>query len=169
MPLLISDVMGIDREELDRFDPALSLVQAFGEPADPIAYAPTFREERGGNVDLLFLVGLGDTYVHPQTQHSLAAAAGADLVGPSLDEDGSWRIGLAGGEAVSYPSAANDADGTTRAMTQYAQPEERNGHFVAWAGGSTARRQIACFAHDAAAGREPSIIDESGAPFEACP
>jgi len=54
-------------------------------------------------------------------------------------------------------------------MTQYPEPEESNGHFVAWIPGSTARRQIACFVSAAASGAVPTIVDSSGEPFEACP
>lgn len=124
LPLILSDLQGVTA--LGSLHPALSLLQSWIDPADPLNYARiTAAAPLPGHTakHLFQTYGLEDSYATPVTLATYAIAAELTLVEPERDE-----ISIAKGDA---PLSANLGSGSiTAGVRQYAPEGERDGHFV---------------------------------------
>jgi predicted esterase len=83
---LITTLLEFDEgEEMNRFHPALSLIQMTAEATDPLNYAPFwFKQEPwwdSSPTSVLQTEGLQDIYTPPIAIETLAAAAGSPIIG----------------------------------------------------------------------------------------
>lgn len=104
---------------VDRFHPAVSLVQAMIDAADPLTYAPNVLRDRlavgdrtPGPRHVVAIEVIGDEVLHNLASESLAVALGLEVLRPHL----AAAEGLA---SVESPAAAN-IDGQTAVLVQYA-------------------------------------------------
>ncbi|MCP4444248.1 MAG: hypothetical protein GY811_02735 [Myxococcales bacterium] len=118
--------------EITQFHPALSLLQAFYEPADGIVHARLLVQEPPEGLapkSIFHPMGLGDTYTPVPGQNALATAFGLDLVSPVLEP-------IAGLEflekRVLNPPVTNNAGEVTAIGAQYEPPQGSDGHFVSF-------------------------------------
>lgn len=86
-PIAIRDVLktvlkGPEDEEIDRFHPAITLLQTWVDPADPVNYGHLWRERRGPVPHLVVTSGLKDTFTPKRCHGALAAAFGLPLAAP---------------------------------------------------------------------------------------
>ena len=134
--------VGIQRT-LHEHDPALSLLQWAGEPADPPIYAAA---ERTGAVvaaparHVLMLQGIVDTYILPPIANATSLSFGLDMGGDPLDADHPELAEFAPLEAVltfadrqtvALP-ASNNRDDVTVIVAQHAEGPIEDGHEVAF-------------------------------------
>jgi hypothetical protein len=113
--LPLAQVMfGVDGR-MDRFHPAVAMLQWLMDPADPLTYAPHLLRDRlevGGAPlgprHLVILEVLGDEIIHNLATESLARAAGAEVLAP----------GAAPGVAPAPSPAAGNVDGQTAVLVQ---------------------------------------------------
>lgn len=105
---------------IDRFHPAIALMQAVIDPADPLTYAPHVLGDRlsiGGREigprHVVVLEVVGDEVIHNLATESLARAMGLALLRPHLEP---VVEGLGG---VDAPAAGN-AGGQTAVLVHYA-------------------------------------------------
>lgn len=131
---------GIQRK-LHEHDPALSLLQWAGEPADPPVYAAAGHTGAvvaapAGHV--LMLQGIVDTYILPPIANATSLSFGLDLGGMSLDAGHPDLTAFApleavlphvGREAVTLPVSGN-RDATTVVVVQHAEGPIEDGHEV---------------------------------------
>ena len=91
-------LLGINgREELEPFHPVLSLIQTFGEPADPISYGRHLAVEPlgGGARAVLLTEGLLDPYTAAPASEALGAAARFDIGGTAAHQSDAFvALGL---------------------------------------------------------------------------
>lgn len=115
---------------LDRFNPALALMQAFFEPADAIAYGKLLVDEppEGNSPKNVFVTqGLTDRYTPIPSIEALATAIGGNLVVPQEREVAG--LDLLGKEVLSLPATKN-AGQVTSVLAQYHEANGSDGHFV---------------------------------------
>ena len=81
---MISTLLDLaEGEVIDLFHPLTCLIQAYGEPAEPLNYAPFYiREAPGTPKNILVFEGLQDTATPPDTTEAFAAAAGIPIIEP---------------------------------------------------------------------------------------
>ena len=115
---------------LHAFDPALTLLQWAGEPADPQVY-PMVDDRH-----VLMFQGILDTYIPPPVANPLSLALELDQAGDALDETLADRftplgdlIDLSGGEHIALPASGN-ADGATRVVVQHLEDGVEDGHEI---------------------------------------
>jgi len=115
---------------LHELDPALSLLQWAGEPADPQVY-PMVDDRH-----VLMFQGILDTYIPPPVANPLSLALELDQAGDPLDETLSDRftplgalIDLSGGRQIGLPASGN-ADGATRVVVQHLEDGVEDGHEI---------------------------------------
>ncbi len=133
-------VYGIEGD-FDRFHPAVALVEALIDPADPLTYAPHyFRDRLGtGPRHVVVLEVMDDELMSNVGTDALARAGGFGLLEP-------YARPIEGVPAIASPASGN-ADGQTGIVVQYAPathganwssdsgvrhfyPSEREGEFV---------------------------------------
>jgi len=131
---------------VDAWHPALSLLQWWEDPADPLHFAAaTTRLPR----NVLMTFGTKDTYTPHATQVTFLAAAGLAFVGSDLETFGGTPLASAQGNI--------DIGGVkaTAVVRQYA-PGAYDGHFVAFEN-DTARADITKFLARVARGELPRV------------
>ncbi len=104
---------------LDRFHPAIALVQAMVDPADPLTYAPHVLHDRFA-IDgqplsprsVVYLEVAGDEVIYNGATDAGARALGLEVLQPSLTVPD-------GMSAIASPARGN-VDGQTGVMVQYA-------------------------------------------------
>jgi predicted esterase len=119
-------------QPLDRFHPALALLQAFFEPADDIVYGRLLVEDPPeGNAakNIFHLQGLTDRYTPVPSIEALATSIGLDIATPQLQPVPGMQ--LLGKEALAPPITGN-AGAVTSVLVQYNELEGSDGHFVAF-------------------------------------
>lgn len=84
LALIRSLLMIPNSEPMDDLHPILNLMQTFIEPADPIAYAPSYLTDPpdGANRDILYVEGFKDSASPARGHEALATAAGVPLIAP---------------------------------------------------------------------------------------
>jgi len=109
---------GIDGP-IDRYHPAISLIQAMFDPADPLTYAPNVLRNRQpvgermpGPRHVVAIEVVGDEVMHNIASESLARAMGLEILVPYL-------FAPDGIAPVEAPAAGN-IDGQTGVFVQYA-------------------------------------------------
>jgi hypothetical protein len=145
------------------FNPALALLQAYIDPADPANHAHRFvvaAKEGIGPRHIFQVYGLNDSFSPKATQQHFAMAAGLAQVSPEASlttPDDIW-----GQTSTAPPLSGNytAAEATfTAGIRQYA-PDGYDGHFVAFQN-ATASGDVIRFLAQAAQGKTPQI----GAPL----
>ncbi len=115
---------------LDRFHPALALMQAFFEPADGISYGRLLVDEPPTGSEakhILQTQGFTDSYTPKPSIEALATAIGLNLVAP--EEQAVAGLDLLGKEILTAPVAGNSGE-VTAVLTQYQEAQGSDGHFV---------------------------------------
>lgn len=121
---------------LDEFNPALSFLQAFYEPADAIVYAKLLVDDPPLGLfpkNVFHLLGFTDNYTPVPTIEALATAIGGNLVAPELRAiEG---MSLKSRSTLPPPFSGNagpTAAPVTSVVAQYDQDPNSDGHFVAF-------------------------------------
>lgn len=141
--------------------PALSLVQHWIDPADPLNYAAIagrFPEMGAVPKSIFQTYGLGDTFSPPATLATYAIAAELDLAAHDSSV-GNEADAIGGKMPLSTPVAGNatvSGSTITLAVRQYGPPAGRDGHFVAF-DVATANADVARFLGMAALGVTPAV------------
>jgi hypothetical protein len=123
-------LLGIDgRESLDPFHPVVALVQAAGEPADPLSYGPHLVKAPllGVSRHVMLTEGLKDPYTVAEASEALGAAARFDIGGTAAERSAAFL--LRGLQVLPLPLSGNlDAPGgkKTGVLLQY----PNDGHFA---------------------------------------
>ncbi len=127
---------------LHRHDPALTLTQWAGEPADSFVYTEAVVRQpiEGPSRHVLMLQGIVDHYIMPTIANAMSLSLGLDLAGPALDEDNaeiaefasfaSWSK-LMGFDQLDLPVNGNQdhSHGTTTAVVvQFPGDDVEDGH-----------------------------------------
>ncbi len=137
----ISLALGMGAEKLDRWNPALMLLQTFIEPGDAINYARFwFAEPKEGFVpkSIFMTSGLEDLYTPPETALALAAAGHVPIVGEVLKPIDAYEFTTVPCGATP-PISRNVANG--QAAAGFAQSEDGD-HYVVFRDRSMRRRYI---------------------------
>jgi predicted esterase len=162
--------------ELDRFHPALNLMQHMAEMADTVSFNPYLfdRAVPGAPTKHVFqAIGVTDSYVGLPCHGAFSASARLDLIEPLLADDSLDRILLAGGSLLPDSGITGNrrdasGDAITGAVVQYpAPPSGRDGHYVSFEFPSL-RRRIRCFFATALADGTPTIVPASDDEGAAC-
>ncbi len=117
---------------IDRFHPALALLQAFYEPADAIVYARLLVQspvEGNAPKNIFQPLGFGDSYTPVPTIEALATAFGADLIEPELASIEGLQLA---GKSVLPTPVTNNAGQVTCVVAEYQPPTGSDGHFVSF-------------------------------------
>ncbi len=131
-------------EPLDEFNPFLSLVQMFIEPADPMNYARLLVREPPPGVpakDIFQSEGLVDTYAPILGIEAFGVAMGLSPVAPVMQDVPGFA--LRGRPVLTAPVSANMGE-RTGVFLQYTAPSNSDGHFVIFRV-AAAQRQHAAF------------------------
>ena len=111
---LAQAIFGADGR-MDRFHPAVAMLQALVDPADPLTYAPHILRDRLevngaplGPRSLVVLEVVGDEVIHNLATESLARAMGLEVLAP----------GAVAGLATTPSPAAGNLDGQTAVLVQ---------------------------------------------------
>lgn len=143
----------------DSFNPALGLLQAYIDPADPATHARrlTYAVKDGATPRHVFQVyGQEDSYSPRITQQFFALALGAQLVAP--DPTVTAPDDIFGLPSVAPPLTGNISVGEksfTAAVRQY-KPDGYDGHFAAFKN-ATASADVVRFLTQAAQGKVPEV------------
>ncbi|MBL4632912.1 MAG: hypothetical protein JKY56_03520 [Kofleriaceae bacterium] len=130
LALIIRDI------PLDKFNPALSLLQALYEPADAAVYARLLVDEPPLGLlpkNIFHLLGFTDNFTPVPTIEALATAIGGDLIAPELR--GIEGLTLKGRTTLQPPFDGNAGptdNPVTSVVAQYDQDPASDGHFVAF-------------------------------------
>jgi hypothetical protein len=141
------------------FNPALSIVQSYFDPVDPLNHAArlTANAPAGVTPHQVFVpFGQGDSYSPPSTQIILAVAASLDVVTPDASVTMPDDIG---GKVPYSPVSGNVSVGPdtfTAAVRQYAPDTTYDGHFVAFKNAS-AKADVVKFLAQMASKQTPSV------------
>lgn len=111
-----------DAELIDDMHPVLSLIQAFIEGADPIAYGPALIADPPGArpADVLQVEGMDDDVTPPRTHEALASATGLPVITPLAHQPvGSELIGLAPQEGPAKENVQTKNGKITAGLIQY--------------------------------------------------
>ncbi|MEO1336680.1 MAG: hypothetical protein AAFV29_13600, partial [Myxococcota bacterium] len=139
---LLSSLLRLpDDEQLDALHPVLNLIQQFIEPADPIAYARSYRDDPAPGVpaSILMVEGLRDFASPAQGQEAFSVAAGLPVIQPQArqPEAAVW-LGPAA-EAAPVSNNVQTPSGTaTFGLIQY--PDET--HFPIFENADANRRYV---------------------------
>ncbi len=122
---LLGTLLSLDdaeKELVDDMHPVLNLMQTFIEPADPIAYAPSFLSDPpdGANRDILLIEGFLDSASPARGHEAFAAAMGIPVVSPAHRIPTASK--LLGVEPIPAPAMANAetaAGAVTAGLIQY--------------------------------------------------
>ena len=127
---------------LHRHDPALTLTQWAGEPADSFVYTEAVVRQpiEGASRHVLMLQGIVDHYIMPTIANTMSLSLGLDLAGPALDEDNSeiaefasfasWSK-LMGFDQLDLPVTGNQDHGhgtATAVVVQFPGDDVEDGH-----------------------------------------
>jgi len=161
LPFALQDPEGLFPPKLyaGEFNPALALLQAYIDPADPANHARRFvidPREGIGPRHIFQVYGLDDSFSPRATQQHFAMAAGLAQVAPeaSLSKpDDIW--GQSTFPAPFSGNYARDDVFYTAALRQYA-PGSYDGHFVAFQN-ATATGDVVRFLAQAAQGKVPQV------------
>jgi pimeloyl-ACP methyl ester carboxylesterase len=157
-------------EALDRWHPALSLLQWAGEGADPPLFGPVLRADGGRHV--LMIQGILDRYILPPIAQATALSLHLDLAGEDFDATDAPQFApyadvMPWVGAVNLPLPTSLAQGTeaeprTAVVVQHLEDGVEDGHEVAYQL-PQARRQVQCFVESWVAG-SPQVVaaDPSG-------
>ena len=154
-------------------DPALTLLQWAGEPADPPIFGRAITAERANTsqgTHILMLQGIVDTYILPPIANATSLSLGLDLAGPSLDAAhptvGTTHrplealLHLVGATTATLPVAGN-ADGVTAVVVQHPEDGIEDGHEVVFQTAAP-KHAYRCFLEDLAAGEVPTVRSGDG-------
>ncbi len=137
LPIVLQDVNSQGELAMGVSHPALTLLQQWIDPADPLTFAPLnlVRPDTGRTPkDTFETFGLDDTYSPPLTLAAYTYAAGLDLVTPpsGVNPTGDNKLSLTASSPVAGNYTTTSPAGTfTGAVRQYAPPAGTDGHFVA--------------------------------------
>lgn len=174
---LAEAMLGFTDRELTEHDPALALLQWFGEPADPQVYARRLVLEppsTGSGSHVLMLQGIVDTYIMPSIANALSASLGLDQGGQVLDDEhrdlldflpAPDAISYNGGELVELPVFANK-DGLTAVLVQHLEDGIQDGHEIVFQADAP-KHQYRCFLQTLSTG-EPLVPDFAKAADQPC-
>lgn len=143
-------------ESLDAFHPALALMQALAEPADPLNYAPRWlRTPEGRRKHVWLTSGLDDPATPAATTVALAVAGGVPQLVGGATTDAAFE--LAGLVPVPAPARGNiAASGAWPAVTAVLRQFPDEGHFPIFEVPS-ARVQLRGFFTSLAAGGDVTL------------
>lgn len=144
------------RESLDFFHPAMALIQALGDVADPGSYGPYYVQRPQGAPRHLYVTsGLEDPYTSAATAEYLAASAFI----PQLDPVGRLSVphALLGLAPVTAPVSNDVASLDGRRSTAVFRQFPHQGHFPVF-NDPSARRQWVAFFDAALHGREVVVV-----------
>ena len=99
-----------DGDNLDMYDPVLTIMQMIFDQADIPTFAPYatyMADESIEQKSFIQLHGLGDTYTPEFTANSVANAFGLDVVNGDIDDEVLDRVSFNGGELVEAPVTEN--------------------------------------------------------------
>ena len=156
--------------ELVREDPFLQLLQWVAEPADPPAYARTFRSpDRPHPQHVLMFQGIVDTYILPPIANANTGSFGFDLAGPAHEDTILDMLALSGGGQVTLPASPNLAGPgglpATGVVVQHPEDGIEDGHEIVFQRDEP-KRQYGCFLETFAGGTPVVPVGESTGP---CP
>jgi hypothetical protein len=164
--------------KLHDHDPALSLFQWAGEPADPPVYGSSILDREASPPHVLMMQGMVDHYILPSIANATSLSLGLDLGGEALDESTAEvasfaplrsLLPLVGRGGVGLPAGANRParGGTvTAVVTQHREDGVEDGHEVVFQT-PTPRRQYRCFLQSLAAGAP--VVPADAAEGTPCP
>ncbi|MCA9571640.1 MAG: hypothetical protein KC656_27565, partial [Myxococcales bacterium] len=146
---LVKLLLGYDADdEVDVFDPPLTLLQTVMDPVDVTTWAPHIaRAPLPGSAPkpLLLIEGVIDTYHFPQMVDAQGLAAGLGLIGPLADPGAEDAYALAGRGVLSAPVTVDATLGPVTGVTvQRQQREGIDGHHVPFEWGDVKYR-YSCF------------------------
>ncbi|MGE0323516.1 MAG: hypothetical protein AB7K71_25305 [Polyangiaceae bacterium] len=154
-------------------DPALSLFQWAGEPADPPIYGRRIVQEPPAGYSprhVLMQQGIVDNYILPPIANSTSLSFGLDLAGPELDSMSPElaqfaplgdRLQFSGRQSISLPASGNIDGSTTAVVLQHPEDGVEDGHEVIFQT-ELPKAQYRCFLSTLAAGKVPTVPDEGG-------
>lgn len=167
---LVKGVLGYAAsDEVDLFDPVLSLAATLWDPIEPMNQAPLWARDsstRASPASVLLLEGVVDTYYLPRMVSALAVSARMDVAAPTVEADLPQSLALVGGE-VKTPPLSGNRSGVTLAVVQHEAAPGTNGHFVVFRQ-AEAQYQYACFFESALTGA-PVVAPRNADAFAACP
>jgi hypothetical protein len=173
---LVKLLLGYDADdEVDVFDPPLTLLQTVMDPVDVTTWAPHIaRSPLPGSVPkpLLLIEGVIDTYHFPRMVDAQGVAAGLDVVGPLVDPGAQDSYALAGRGVISAPVHVDAALGPVTGVTvQREQREGIDGHHVPFEWGDVKYRYSCFFEGLAKTGQAVLLppVDDGLAPCAAAP
>ncbi len=122
-------LLGIEgKERLDAYHPALALVQALGDLADPANYSRYWiKRPQGAPKHLYVTSGMLDPYTSPFSAEVMASAGGVPLESPTAEL--SLPHDLAGLSAVTPPVKDDVSSEDGRAVTAVMRQFPGQGHF----------------------------------------
>lgn len=133
-----------DDDPLDEFHPVLNLIQQFIEPADPIAYARSFRDDPapGPPASILMVEGLLDFASPARGQEAFSVASQLPVIEPQFSEPEAARwFGPAPAPAPARRNVQVGAGNATYGLIQY--PDET--HFPIFRNADANRRYVEFF------------------------
>ena len=143
-------------DAVDRFHPALTLLQWAGEGADPVLFTPALGRAAlpGAMRHVLMFQGVVDGYILPPMANAMSLSLGVDAVGPLIDAEATPDLPslasvlpFTGGRVLDAPVAGNVVDGSrevTRVVVQHPEDGVEDGHEAAYQQ-PEARWQLRCF------------------------
>jgi pimeloyl-ACP methyl ester carboxylesterase len=142
-------------EHLDAYHPALALVQALGDLADPANYSKFWIQRPEGDPKHLYLTsGMLDPYTSPLSAEVMATAGGVPLESPTAEL--SLPHDLAGLQPVAPPVANDVTSNDGRKVTAVMRQFPGQGHFPVF-DDQTAHAQWRAFFDDLLHGK-PVVI-----------
>jgi len=175
---LVHLLLGYDAEDdVDVFDPPLTLFQTVMDPVDVTTWARhVSRDPLPGSAakPLLLIEGVIDTYHFPRMVDAQGLAAGLDVIGPLVDPDAEGAYALAGRGVIPAPASANAGAGpgaVTGVTVQREQREGIDGHHVPFEWGDVKYRYSCFFDSLARTGQAVLLppMDDGLAPCGAAP
>ncbi len=167
---------------LSENDPALSLLQWAGEPADPPVYGRAIVQEPVAGSSprhVLMVQGIVDTYILPPIANTTSLSFGLDLAGTALDEINPGEamftplgavLDLSGRHRIAYPAMNNITPPAqppaTAVVVQALEDGIEDGHEVIFQTEGP-KHQYICFLQSYAAGAP--VVVAPGAEFAVCP
>ena len=165
---------------LHAHDPAVTLVQWAGEPADAPVYNRRIAERPPADrPDLLMLQGIVDTYILPPIANATSLSFGLDLAGEPLDADhpelARFRpleplLRFSGARRIDLPASGNagppGGPARTAVVVQHPEGPVEDGHEVVFQT-DPPKHQYRCFLQTLAAGGVP-VVPIPGGVGDAC-
>lgn len=175
---LVKLLLGYDSEDdVDAFDPPLTLFQTVMDPVDVTTWARHIALSPfpgSAPKPLLLSEGVIDTFHLPRMADAQGLAAGLDVIGPLVDPDAEAAYSLAGRSVLPAPASGNIVAGTgavTGVVMQRAQREGIDGHHVHYEWPDVKYRYSCFFATLARTGQAVLLppVDDGLAPCTAAP